>query len=106
MPFDASFIPEPQIGDARMIHEGLNELAVEYSLISRSFPVARFLSGIFPCLSSITTDRECSDNESAGELAAHAMEIAFHVCGKRSRIRFRNPWRRARKNEFRCFCAP
>ncbi|KAJ7094784.1 hypothetical protein C8R44DRAFT_989619 [Mycena epipterygia] len=78
MPFDACSIPEPQIGGTRVVHECLNELAVGYSLISRSLPVARFLSGIFLCLSSITTDREYNDNESTEELAEHGVEITFH----------------------------
>ncbi|KAJ7128481.1 hypothetical protein C8R44DRAFT_979175 [Mycena epipterygia] len=48
------------------------------SPISAPAPVARFLSGIFPNLSEITTTRENEDNESAEELAENGEQIVFH----------------------------
>ncbi|KAJ7453767.1 hypothetical protein FB451DRAFT_1280753 [Mycena latifolia] len=78
MSIDATFVPAPHSHGSRVIHENLLFLKAEHSPISSSLPVARFLSGIFPNLQSIETDRDYEDNEDAEEVAENGEAIAFH----------------------------
>ncbi|KAJ7477984.1 hypothetical protein B0H11DRAFT_2028948, partial [Mycena galericulata] len=75
--FNATSLP-PRSGDPRLTQESLETLHVESSPISRWSRVARFLSGLFSNLETITTDREDEDNESPEELEDHGEEIEQH----------------------------
>ncbi|KAJ6517867.1 hypothetical protein DFH09DRAFT_1098658 [Mycena vulgaris] len=77
--FDAEVIPTAKKGSSiRVVQGSLYSLDVCYSAISNSLPMARFLSGIFPNLGLITTDREYRNNCDAEELELDGAEIAFH----------------------------
>ncbi|KAJ7435786.1 hypothetical protein B0H11DRAFT_670908 [Mycena galericulata] len=80
--FDATSIPVPPVGTPRVSQQSLTTLNVASSPISASSPVARFLSGIFPSLDYITTDREDEDNSSPEELEENGPEIRLHVLWK------------------------
>ncbi|KAJ7500880.1 hypothetical protein B0H11DRAFT_1800210 [Mycena galericulata] len=75
--FNATSLP-PRSSDPRLAQESLKTLHVESSPISGWSRVARFLSGLFSDLESITTDREDEDNESPEELEDHGEEIERH----------------------------
>ncbi|KAJ7494899.1 hypothetical protein FB451DRAFT_1212821 [Mycena latifolia] len=77
--FDATAVPIFQAGATNCFRqESLEKLDVEHSAILRSFPVARFISRIFPGLKRIQTNRESEDNEDPDELELHGAEIEFH----------------------------
>ncbi|KAJ7469577.1 hypothetical protein FB451DRAFT_1255036 [Mycena latifolia] len=80
--FDARRIPESQSGRAPPMQRSLTSLDVTCSKLSTSAPVARFVSGIFPNLVSITTYREEDDNEDPDEVAVNGEDIATHKLWK------------------------
>ncbi|KAJ6616339.1 hypothetical protein B0H10DRAFT_2037589 [Mycena sp. CBHHK59/15] len=83
MAFDATRTsPWEARGRKRVVQENLEHLEVEYSMISKPLRVARFISGIFPNLRCIFTDREHEDNEGEDEIEMHGEAIEFHYYWK------------------------
>jgi len=73
---DATSIPEP--GAAPVVQNQLKFFGAGHSSILSATPVARYLSGLFPRLLDITTDREEQNNNHPDEIAHHSTAIAFH----------------------------
>ncbi|KAK7018129.1 hypothetical protein R3P38DRAFT_3200476 [Favolaschia claudopus] len=73
---DASQVPPAE--PTRIGPHSLEHLDVGCSRILHAPSVARYLSGLFPKLESITTDREYEDNDDPDEIAANEVAIERH----------------------------
>ncbi|KAJ6522216.1 hypothetical protein DFH09DRAFT_1330695 [Mycena vulgaris] len=71
-------LPTPQSTSSSCPQNGLGYLDIMYSGISDPIAVARFLSGIFPCLMTVETARTFEDNEDPDEVTHHADAIQAH----------------------------
>ncbi|KAJ7076974.1 hypothetical protein B0H15DRAFT_892890 [Mycena belliarum] len=77
--FNATQTPVPRVGARHPVQRQLVSIDVGYSTVASPVRVARFLSGIFPNLDSITTAREGDDNDNEDdEDEVEAFEIAHH----------------------------
>ncbi|KAJ7343800.1 hypothetical protein DFH08DRAFT_961944 [Mycena albidolilacea] len=86
MTFDASAIPALESNVAHISQTSLAFIHVAYSPILTPLPVARFISGIFPSLTSISTahddgDDEDDEQELARQMIFHARwkEVGSHI---------------------------
>ncbi|KAJ6552758.1 hypothetical protein B0H19DRAFT_1263207 [Mycena capillaripes] len=80
MTFDASVIPPPETTGAHVLQTSLTFIEPGYSPIVAPFEVARFISGIFPCLDRIWT--LCDDgyeDEEARTLHGQWKEVDSHI---------------------------
>ncbi|KAJ6461927.1 hypothetical protein C8R47DRAFT_1027164 [Mycena vitilis] len=75
--FDATSTP-PSSCDEHVVNGSLENLRVGTSPIAKPAQVARYLSRIFPNLSSITTVRGGQDNEDPEEVERHGEAISWH----------------------------
>ncbi|KAJ7610705.1 hypothetical protein DFH06DRAFT_171269 [Mycena polygramma] len=77
MEFDATSNP-PSSSDEHVVNESLENLNVGTSPIAKPGRVARYVSRLFPNLSSITTVRDGEDNEDPEEVEQHGEAISWH----------------------------
>ncbi|KAJ7642631.1 hypothetical protein DFH06DRAFT_604175 [Mycena polygramma] len=76
---DATNVPTPEIDlSTRLPGYSLEYLHVAHSPISSPIAVARFLSGVFPKLTTLTTIRELHNNLDEEELQEHGEVIRRH----------------------------
>ncbi|KAJ7506103.1 hypothetical protein B0H11DRAFT_1974774 [Mycena galericulata] len=76
---DATVIPTPDADPmTRFVQRTLRALGVEHSPMANPISVTRFLSGVFPKLSEVQTQREYDDNDDEDELAEHGDDIRLH----------------------------
>ncbi|KAF7333734.1 hypothetical protein MVEN_02329900 [Mycena venus] len=68
----------PPTGPTRVVHYCLTSINVASSPISGAPPVARYISGLFPNVSEITTAREDEDNDDAEEIIQNVKAIQYH----------------------------
>jgi hypothetical protein len=79
MTFDASVIPPPDTSGAHVLQTSLTTIEPHCSPILDPFQVARFISGIFPCLEFIKTSHDDNDTVEVRRWSNHWKEVESYI---------------------------
>ncbi|KAJ7792236.1 hypothetical protein B0H14DRAFT_2931948 [Mycena olivaceomarginata] len=79
MTFDTTVIPPPDTSGAHVLQTSLTTIETCFSPILDPFQVARFISGIFPCLEFIKTSHDDNDTVEVRRWINHWKKVESHI---------------------------